>query len=134
MGRETLKPCPFCGAALKPFISTHEVTTADGRKIGEIKHGYWAHPDDSKCPLGFGFSLALEEADSWNHRKEDSLRWRNTAEEPPKEEDGDCCGRVLIAHAGAHCAVATSLQYARENPEAVRVWMPLPKLPWEEKQ
>lgn len=61
----------------------------------------------------------------------DAQRWRNTAEEPPKEEDGDCCGRVLIAHAGAHCAVATSLQYARENPEAVRVWMPLPKLPWE---
>lgn len=48
-----------------------------------------------------------------------------------QEEDGDCCGRVLIAHAGAHCAVATSLQYARENPEAVRVWMPLPKLPKE---
>lgn len=65
---------------------------------------------------------------------QDAQRWRNTAEEPPKEEDGDCCGRVLIAHAGAHCAVATSLQYARENPEAVRVWMPLPKLPWEEKQ
>lgn len=62
---------------------------------------------------------------------QDAQRWRNTAEEPPKEEDGDCCGRVLIAHAGAHCAVATSLQYARENPEAVRVWMPLPKLPWE---
>lgn len=61
MGIETLKPCPFCGAALKPFISTREVTTADGRKIGEIKHGYWVHPDDSKCPLGFGFSLALEE-------------------------------------------------------------------------
>lgn len=61
-------------------------------------------------------------------------RWRYTAEEPPKEEDGDCCGRVLIAHAGAHCAVATSLQYARKNPEAVRVWMPLPKLPWEEKK
>lgn len=50
---------------------------------------------------------------------QDAQRWRNTAEEPPKEEDGDCCGRVLIAHAGAHCAVATSLQYARENPEAV---------------
>ena len=65
---------------------------------------------------------------------QDAQRWRYTAEEPPKEEDGDCCGRVLIAHAGAHCAVATSLQYARENPEAVRVWMPLPKLPWEEKQ
>ena len=63
----------------------------------------------------------------------DAQRWRYTEEEPPKEEDGDCCGRVLIAHAGAHCAVATSLQYARENPEAVRVWMPLPKLPWEEK-
>ena len=47
---------------------------------------------------------------------------------------GDCCGRVLIAHAGAHCAVATSLQYAKENPEAIRVWMPLPKLPWEEKK
>ena len=31
---------------------------------------------------------------------------------------------------GAHCAVATSLQYAKKNPEAVRVWMPLPKLPW----
>lgn len=61
-------------------------------------------------------------------------RWRYTAEEPPKEEDGDCMGRVLMAHAGAHCAVATSLQYARENPEAVRVWMPLPKLPWEEKK
>ena len=88
MGRETLKPCPFCGAALKPFISTHEVTTADGRKIGEIKHGYWAHPDDSKCPLGFGLSLALEEADSWNHRKEDSLRWRKTEEEPPVEKTG----------------------------------------------
>ena len=43
----------------------------------------------------------------------DAQRWRYTAEEPPKEEDGDCCGRVLIAHAGAHCAVATSLQYAR---------------------
>nr|DAQ13478.1 MAG TPA: Protein of unknown function (DUF551) [Caudoviricetes sp.] len=39
----------------------------------------------------------------------------------------------MIAHAGAHCAVATSLQYARKNPEAVRVWMPLPKLPWEGK-
>lgn len=65
---------------------------------------------------------------------QDAQRWRYTAEEPPKEEDGDCCGRVLIAHAGAHCAVATSLQYARENPEAVRVWMPLPKLPWEEKK
>ena len=64
----------------------------------------------------------------------DAQRWRYTAEEPPKEEDGDCCGRVLIAHAGAHCAVATSLQYARKNPEAVRVWMPLPKLPWEEKK
>lgn len=62
---------------------------------------------------------------------QDAQRWRYTAEEPPKEEDGDCCGRVLIAHAGAHCAVATSLQYARKNPEAVRVWMPLPKLPWE---
>lgn len=61
---------------------------------------------------------------------QDAQRWRYTAEEPPKEEDGDCCGRVLIAHAGAHCAVATSLQYARKNPEAVRVWMPLPKLPW----
>ncbi len=61
----------------------------------------------------------------------DAQRWRYTAEEPPKEEDGDCCGRVLIAHAGAHCAVATSLQYAKKNPEAVRVWMPLPKLPWE---
>lgn len=65
---------------------------------------------------------------------QDAQRWRYTAEEPPKEEDGDCCGRVLIAHAGAHRAVATSLQYARENPEAVRVWMPLPKLPWEEKK
>ena len=65
---------------------------------------------------------------------QDAQRWRYTAEEPPKEEDGDCCGRVLIAHAGAHCAVATSLQYAKENPEAVRVWMPLPKLPWEEKK
>lgn len=64
----------------------------------------------------------------------DAQRWRYTEEEPPKEEDGDCCGRVLIAHAGAHCAVATSLQYARENPEAVRIWMPLPKLPWEVKQ
>ncbi len=63
----------------------------------------------------------------------DAQRWRYTEEEPPKEEDGDCCGRVLIAHAGAHCAVATSLQYARKNPEAVRVWMPLPKLPWEGK-
>lgn len=63
----------------------------------------------------------------------DAQRWRYTAEEPPKEEDGDCCGRVLIAHAGAHCAVATSLQYARKNPEAVRIWMPLPKLPWEGK-
>lgn len=62
---------------------------------------------------------------------QDAQRWRYTEEEPPKAEDGDCCGRVLIAHAGAHCAVATSLQYARENPEAVRVWMPLPKLPWE---
>ena len=51
-----------------------------------------------------------------------------------KEEDGDCCGRVLIAHAGAHCSVATSLQYARENPEAVRVWMLLPKLPWEDEK
>lgn len=60
--------------------------------------------------------------------------WRDPDKDPPKEEDGDCCGRVLIAHAGAHCAVATSLQYARENPEAVRVWMPLPKLPWEEKK
>ena len=65
---------------------------------------------------------------------QDAQRWRYTAEEPPKEEDGDCCGRVLIAHAGAHCAVATSLQYAKKNPEAVRVWMPLPKLPWEEKK
>ena len=75
MARETLKPCPFCGAELKPFISTHEVTTVDGKKIGEIERGYWAHPDDSKCPLGFGFSLALEEADSWNHReKEDNIR------------------------------------------------------------
>ena len=64
----------------------------------------------------------------------DAQRWRYTAEEPPKEEDGDCCGRVLIAHAGAHCAVATSVQYAKKNPEAVRVWMPLPKLPWEEKK
>ena len=27
----------------------------------------------------------------------DAQRWRYTAEEPPKEEDGDCCGRVLIA-------------------------------------
>lgn len=62
---------------------------------------------------------------------QDAQRWRYTAEEPPKEEDGDCCGRVLIAHAGAHCAVATSLQYAKKNSEAVRVWMPLPKLPWE---
>lgn len=61
----------------------------------------------------------------------DISEWETYDEEPPKEEDGDCCGRVLIAHAGAHCAVATSLQYARENPEAVRVWMPLPKLPWE---
>lgn len=26
------------------------------------------------------------------------------------------------------------IQYARENPEAVRIWMPLPKLPWEEKK
>lgn len=52
---------------------------------------------------------------------QDAQRWRYTAEEPPKEEDGDCCGRVLIAHAGAHCAVATSLQYAKKNPEAVRV-------------
>ena len=100
MGRETLKPCPFCGAALKPFISTHEVTTADGRKIDEIKHGYWAHPDDSKCPLGFGFSLALEEADSWNHRKEDSLRWRKTEEEPPVEKDGNQYGDVLVLDAG----------------------------------
>ena len=25
----------------------------------------------------------------------DAQRWRYTAEEPPKEEDGDCCGRVL---------------------------------------
>lgn len=99
MGRETLKPCPFCGAALKPFVSTHEVTTADGRKIGEIKHGYWAHPDDSKCPLGFGFSLALEEADSWNHRKEDSLRWRKTEEEPPVEKDGNQYGDVLVLDA-----------------------------------
>lgn len=65
---------------------------------------------------------------------QDAQRWRYTAEEPPKEEDGDCCGRVLIAHAGAHCAVATSLQYAKKNPEAVRVWMPLPKLPLEEKK
>lgn len=64
------------------------------------------------------------------HTAADAQRWRYTAEEPPKEEDGDCCGRVLIAHAGAHCAVATSLQYAKKNPEAVRVWMPLPKLPW----
>lgn len=31
-------------------------------------------------------------------------------------------------------ALCTSLQYARKNPEAVRVWMPLPKLPWEEKK
>lgn len=30
---------------------------------------------------------------------QDAQRWRYTAEEPPKEEDGDCCGRVLIAHA-----------------------------------
>lgn len=30
MARKMLKPCPFCGVALKPFISTHEVTTADG--------------------------------------------------------------------------------------------------------
>ena len=88
MARETLKPCPFCGVKLKPFISTHEVTTVDGKKIGEIERGYWAHPDDSKCPLGFGFSLALEEADSWNHReKEDSMRWRKTAEEPPMEKN-----------------------------------------------
>lgn len=55
----------------------------------------------------------------------------NRAEETFKDRFGDCCGRVLIAHAGAHCAVATSLQYARENPEAVRVWMPIPKLPKE---
>ena len=57
MARETLKPCPFCGVKLKPFISTHEVTTVNGKKIGEIERGYWAHPDDSKCPLGFGFLL-----------------------------------------------------------------------------
>lgn len=25
----------------------------------------------------------------------DAQRWRYTAEEPPKEEDGDCCGRCL---------------------------------------
>ena len=89
MARETLKPCPFCGAELKPFISTHEVTTVDGKKIGEIERGYWAHPDDSKCPLGFGFSLALEEADSWNHReKEDSMRWRKMRKSRPWKRTG----------------------------------------------
>ena len=75
--------------------------------------------------------LAPEILGGWYNPDMENQRWRYTAEEPPKEEDGDCCGRVLIAHAGAHCAVATSLQYARKNPEAVRVWMPIPKLPWE---
>lgn len=48
-----------------------------------------------------------------------------------KSRTGGCEGCVLIAHAGAHCAVATSLQYAKKNPKAVRVWVPLPKLPKE---
>lgn len=130
MGRETLKPCPFCGAALKPFISTHEVTTADGRKIGEIKHGYWSHPDDSKCPLGFGFSLALEEADSWNHRKEDSLRWRKTEEEPPVEKDGNQYGDVLVLDASLEGFVTNKgWLYVKRAPDIYPIWMPIPKPP-----
>ena len=27
---------------------------------------------------------------------QDAQRWRYTAEEPPKEEDGDCCGRYVL--------------------------------------
>lgn len=130
MGIETLKPCPFCGAALKPFISTREVTTADGRKIGEIKHGYWVHPDDSKCPLGFGFSLALEEADSWNHRKEDSLRWRKTEEEPPVEKDGNQYGDALVLDAGLEGFVTNKgWPYVKGAPDIYPIWMPIPKLP-----
>lgn len=130
MGRETLKPCPFCGAALKPFISTREVTTADGRKIGEIKHGYWVHPDDSKCPLGFGFSLALEEADSWNHRKEDSLRWRKTEEEPPVEKDGNQYGDVLVLDVGLEGFVTNKgWPYVKGAPDIYPIWMPIPKPP-----
>lgn len=132
MGRETLKPCPFCGAALKPFISTREITTADGRKIGEIKHGYWAHPDDSKCPLGFGFSLALEEADSWNHRKEDNLRWRKTEEEPPVEKDGNQYGDVLVLDASLEGFVTNKgWLYVKRAPDIYPIWMPIPKLPKE---
>ena len=41
MERKELKPCPFCGVELKPFISTHEVTTVDGKKIGEYCQGFW---------------------------------------------------------------------------------------------
>lgn len=62
------------------------------------------------------------------------MEWKRTAKEPPQEKDGDCCGRVMIAYAGAHCATVASWKHVKENPEAVPVWMPLPKIPWEDEE
>lgn len=58
------------------------------------------------------------------------LRWRKTAEEPPKEEDADPrSATVLTVQTGIGFVTAWEWHIVADFPEEFPVWMPMPKLP-----
>lgn len=58
------------------------------------------------------------------------LRWRKTAEEPPKAEDADPrSATVLTVQTGIGFVTAWEWHIVADFPEEFPVWMPLPKKP-----
>ena len=58
------------------------------------------------------------------------LRWRKTAEEPPKAEDADPrSATVLTVQTGIGFVTAWEWHIVADFPEEFPVWMPMPKLP-----
>lgn len=63
-------------------------------------------------------------------KKEDSMRWRKTAEEPPMEKNGNQYGDVLVLDASLEGFVTNKgWLYVKRAPDIYPIWMPIPKPP-----
>lgn len=57
------------------------------------------------------------------------MHWRNTAECPPKKEDGDSRGDILAWYSTVNQAGTVKWDIAAEFPSNMPFWMPLPEPP-----
>lgn len=75
----------------------------------------------------------LEALSTLDHKKLLSMLWRNTKTDPPKKEDADQDGKVLVWLKDLWTASISPWYFTANRPDYYPYWMPLPEPPEVEK-